>query len=215
MVVVSSTDTQACTAVQKAVRAGKVVCLPTDTVYGVGADPFSYDAVTALLAAKSRTRAMPPPVLVASIEQAESLAETVPASARALMEEFWPGALTIILPARETLGWDLGETFGTVALRMPDDSATRDFLAHIGPLAVTSANKTGQPPATTIADAEAQLGESVAVYVDGGTSPGGVPSSIVRWHPATDTYDVVRLGALSIADLSRIVRIEESAEDNA
>lgn len=107
------------------------------------------------------------PVLVASIEQAESLAETVPASARALMEEFWPGALTIILPARETLGWDLGETFGTVALRMPDDSATRDFLAHIGPLAVTSANKTGQPPATTIADAETQLGESVAVYVDG------------------------------------------------
>ncbi|QRV02987.1 threonylcarbamoyl-AMP synthase [Arcanobacterium phocisimile] len=194
-----------------AVCAGQVVCLPTDTVYGIGADPFSYDAVSALLAAKSRTRAMPPPVLVASVEQAETLVSQLPQSARSLMNEFWPGALTIILPARDSLGWDLGETFGTVGLRMPDDDVTVAFLQQVGPLAVTSANKTGQEPATEIAQAVEQLGEAVAVYLDHGRSPGGVPSTIVRWNQADDTYSVLRQGALSRAELARIVHLGDNA----
>ncbi|QJC21367.1 L-threonylcarbamoyladenylate synthase [Arcanobacterium buesumense] len=192
----------------QAVTHGHVVCLPTDTVYGIGADPFSYDAVTALLAAKSRTRAMPPPVLVASIEQARSLVAQLPQSAHRLMDKFWPGALTIILPAKETLGWDLGETFGTVALRMPDDAVTLELLQRVGPLAVTSANKTGQQPAVEISQAVAQLGEAVAVYLDGGTSPGGVPSTIVRWNHDSDTYDVLRDGAISQDDIATIVSLE-------
>ncbi|USR80210.1 L-threonylcarbamoyladenylate synthase [Arcanobacterium pinnipediorum] len=194
-----------------AVEAGEVVCLPTDTVYGIGADPFSYDAVSALLAAKSRTRAMPPPVLVAGIEQAETLVAKFPDSARDLMNAFWPGALTIILPARESLGWDLGETFGTVGLRMPDDDVTLAFLEQVGPLAVTSANKTGQMPATTICQAVDQLGQAVSVYVDHGQSPGGVPSTIVRWNGDDDTYEILRQGAITLHQLSSVVRVKGEA----
>lgn len=195
----------------RAVQADAVICLPTDTVYGVGANPFSYDAVTNLLTAKSRTRAMPPPVLIADVAQAASLVPQIPPSAQALMTKYWPGALTIILPASEDLGWDLGETNGTVALRMPDSEATRDLLTQVGPLAVTSANKTGQPPALDVSEALAQLGDAVAVYLDGGHVAGGVPSTIVRWLPADDSYDVVRRGAIDVAELSAVVRVEEQA----
>lgn len=195
----------------RAVQADAVICLPTDTVYGVGANPFSYDAVTNLLTAKSRTRAMPPPVLVSDVAQAASLVPQIPASAQALMTKYWPGALTIILPASEDLGWDLGETNGTVALRMPDSEATRDLLTQVGPLAVTSANKTGQPPALDVSEAVAQLGDAVAVYLDGGHVAGGVPSTIVRWLPEDDSYDVVRRGAIDVAELSAVVRVEEQA----
>ncbi|SDU77605.1 L-threonylcarbamoyladenylate synthase [Arcanobacterium phocae] len=212
MVVVSSEKLgYALDTAQQAIQAGQVVCLPTDTVYGIGADPFSYDAVTALLTAKSRTRAMPPPVLVSSVEQAQTLVAQLPDSARAVMAEFWPGALTVILPAREELGWDLGETFGTVAVRMPDDAVTLEFLRRVGPLAVTSANKTGQKPATDISRAVEQLSDAVAVYIDGGTSPGGVPSTIIRWNSADDSYEVLRQGALSREDLTRVIKLQESA----
>ncbi|WP_216387005.1 L-threonylcarbamoyladenylate synthase [Arcanobacterium phocae] len=211
MVVISSEELDyALDTAQQAIQTGQVVCLPTDTVYGIGADPFSYDAVTALLAAKSRTRAMPPPVLVSSIEQAQTLVAQLPDSARAVMTAFWPGALTVILPAREELGWDLGETFGTVAVRMPDDAVTLEFLRRVGPLAVTSANKTGQEPATDISCAVEQLSDAVSVYIDGGTSPGGVPSTIIRWSSADDTYEVLRQGALSREDLARVIKLQES-----
>lgn len=163
-----------------AVGRHEVICLPTDTVYGVGADAFSAEAVTNLLNAKSRTRAMPPPVLVSSPEQIGPLVAELPAPARALIDAFWPGALTIILPAGQ-VGWDLGETNGTVALRMPDDPVALELLAATGPLAVTSANITGEPPAQTVDDAVAQLGDSVAVYLDRGRCGGGVPSTIVSF----------------------------------
>lgn len=193
-------------AARDAVTRGEVICVPTDTVYGIGADPFSYDAVTALLSAKSRTRAMPPPVLVASVAQTQTLVADLPESARALMTAFWPGALTIILPAREELGWDLGETNGTVALRMPDSTVTLTLLESTGPLAVTSANKTGQPPAVTAREAHDQLGDAVSVYLDGGASSGGVPSTIVRWNE-DDRYDVVRMGAIGINELAAVVEV--------
>ena len=185
------------------IRAGKVICLPTDTVYGIGADPFNPDAVTALLEAKSRTRQMPPPVLVADLTQAQALidpcarAGVIAQIAKQLIHRFWPGALTIILPVNPQIGWDLGETHSTVALRMPDHAVARRILGATGPLAVTSANKTGQPPAHNVSQAQEQLAEAVSIYIDAGEAPGGVPSTILRLH--TDhprEVDVVRCGAI-------------------
>ncbi|MCI5826106.1 MAG: threonylcarbamoyl-AMP synthase [Arcanobacterium sp.] len=200
-----------------AVAAGQVICLPTDTVYGIGADPRNADAVTALLAAKSRTRAMPPPVLVANAEQASDLVDPVARRgelaqiAQRLIEHFWPGALTVIVPASPALGWDLGETNGTVALRMPDHPLALELLREVGPLAVTSANKTGQAPATTIDEAIAQLGDAVSVYLDAGASPVGVPSTIVRLSAERPRMaDLLRVGAIDPADIERAAQITVS-----
>ncbi len=187
-----------------AVQRNEVIVLPTDTVYGVGADAFAPNAVARLLAAKGRGRQMPPPVLIPDIRTVDGLAREVPKSARALMEHFWPGALTVIVFAQPSLAWDLGDTHGTVALRVPDHAAARALLARTGPLAVTSANKTGQPAATTAADAEAQLGASVAVYLDAGLSPLGLSSTIVdATHPAG--LRIVRDGGVPLADIISVV----------
>ncbi len=153
-----------------AIGRGELVVMPTDTVYGLAADAFSPAAVQRLLDAKGRTRQAPPPVLVPGIPTLDALASTVPDEVRALVAEFWPGGLTVILPARESLTWDLGETNGTVALRMPDDAVALELLTETGPLAVSSANLTGQRAAATAAEAERMLGDSVSVYLDGGES---------------------------------------------
>lgn len=197
-------------AAREAIERGEVICLPTDTVYGIGADPRSADAVTRLLMAKSRTRAMPPPILVASVEQARDLVEELPDIASAFIERFWPGALTLIFPARDDLGWDLGETNGTVALRMPDSAVALELLRTAGPLAVTSANITGNPPATNVVAAESQLEDAVSVYLDDGECDGGVPSTILRFTPKDGDYviDVVREGAIPLDDLRQIAPIE-------
>jgi len=168
-----------------AIGRGELVVVPTDTVYGLAADAFSPSAVQRLLDAKGRTRQAPPPVLIPGIPTLDALAEEVPDEVRALVAEFWPGGLTVILPARESLRWDLGETHGTVALRMPNNRVALELLSETGPLAVSSANLTGRPAATTAADAEAMLEDSVAVYLDGGEvgddydAEAGVGSTIV------------------------------------
>jgi len=179
------------------------VVLPTDTVYGLGANAFNADAVASLLAAKGRGRQSPPPVLIPNIRTVEGLGRDVPAAARALMEKLWPGALTVIVHAHLSLAWDLGDTQGTVALRMPDHAAALALLGRTGPLAVSSANLTGAPAATNARDAERQLGESVRVYLDGGDAPGGTASTIVD---ATDPAGlrVVREGAIATARLIAI-----------
>jgi len=151
-----------------AIGRGELIVMPTDTVYGVAADAFSPEAVQRLLDAKGRTRQAPPPVLIPGIPTLDALAESVPDEVRALVAEFWPGGLTVILPARSSLHWDLGDTNGTVALRMPDDRVALELLSETGPLAVSSANLTGQPAALTAAAAEQMLGDSVSVYLDGG-----------------------------------------------
>ena len=161
-----------------AIGRGELVVLPTDTVYGVAADAFNPKAVQRLLDAKGRTRQSPPPVLIPGIPTLDALANEVPDQVRALVAEFWPGGLTVILPARDSLQWDLGETGGTVALRMPDNRVALELLSETGPLAVSSANRTGEPAAETAAAAEAMLGDSVAVYLDGGTG-GAAGSTIV------------------------------------
>lgn len=189
-----------------AVRNGTTVVLPTDTVYGIGADAFNPTAVAALQAAKGRGRSSPPPVLIAAAASLDGLAISVSPGARALVEKFWPGALTIICLAQPSLTWDLGDTEGTVALRMPDHPLALALLTRTGPMAVSSANRHGRPPAQTAAEAEAQLGSAVAVYLDGGTAPGGVASTIV--DATGPILRIVREGAIEAKELATVAMIE-------
>ena len=194
----------------RALAADACVVLPTDTVYGIGADAFSARGVATLLAAKGRSRAMPPPVLIAHAGVLDGLADEVSEDARALAHAFWPGGLTLILHSHPSLGWDLGETHGTVALRVPDDELAQALLIESGPLAVSSANRTGHPAAATAQAAADMLGDSVELYLDGGPRPVGGPadgdpvsSTIVDCTGPTPL--LVRHGAVSLARLRSVV----------
>ena len=217
-------------------RAGGLVILPTDTVYGIGCNAADAGAVERLLAAKGRGRQMPPPVLVADPADLTGLVAQVPEAARALMEAFWPGALTLILEADETLTWDLGETGGTLAVRMPAHELALNLLRRSGPLAVTSANPTGAPPATDAASARAAfpgrvwdieeltpgtggvgpVGREDILLLDGGATPGPVPSTIVTLAGAhARAPRILRQGVLARGDLERVVGValsERTAE---
>jgi tRNA threonylcarbamoyl adenosine modification protein (Sua5/YciO/YrdC/YwlC family) len=164
---------------RQAIGRGELVVLPTDTVYGVAANAFDARAVERLLAAKGRGRDQPPPVLVAGVSTLKALVAEVPEPVERLVAEFWPGGLTIVLPAQPSLSWDLGETRGTVAVRMPAQTLTLELLEECGPLAVSSANLTGRPAAVSIDEARDMLGDSVAAYLDAGPSATGVASTIV------------------------------------
>src|SRR6478735_9383730 len=164
---------------RQAIGRGELVVMPTDPVYGVAADAFSAKAVQRLLDAKGRGRQSPPPVLVAGLTTLRALVADVPTAVERLVEEFWPGGLTIVLPAQPSLSWDLGETHGTVAVRMPAHRIALELLEETGPLAVSSANLTGKPAAVRIEDAQDMLGESIAVYLDDGYSKTGISSTIV------------------------------------
>jgi tRNA threonylcarbamoyl adenosine modification protein (Sua5/YciO/YrdC/YwlC family) len=186
-----------------AIRRGELVVFRTDTVYGLAADAFSATAVGKLLEAKGRGRDMPTPVLVPNLRTLDGLLDVVPPVARQLAEAFWPGALTMVVQHAATLAWDLGETRGTVALRMPLDQVALNVLEQTGPLAVSSANRSGLPPATDCAEAARQLGTAVQVYLDGGDCGDPVPSTIIDLtgeHPV-----VLRLGALSLDELRAVV----------
>ncbi|MGO4955820.1 L-threonylcarbamoyladenylate synthase [Luteococcus sp. Sow4_B9] len=215
---VKSDTSAALAAAQAAVAAGECIVLPTDTVYGIGANAFSAAAVQGLLDAKHRGRDMPPPVLVAEAGMLEALADDLPAHALRLAEKFWPGALTLIVPAQQHLRMDLGETRGTIAVRVPDHDFTRDLLRRTGPLAVSSANVSGQPSSTTIDAAVEQLGNSVHVYLDAGATPGSTPSTIVDFVSET-LGRVVRMGAIGIEELREvnpfIVWEDEVTQDDA
>jgi tRNA threonylcarbamoyl adenosine modification protein (Sua5/YciO/YrdC/YwlC family) len=191
------------TAAVEALKRGELAVLPTDTVYGVAADAFNPIAVGRLLEAKGRGRDMPTPVLVPSARTLEGLCDTVPQAARDLVEAFWPGARTLVLTHAATLAWDLGETKGTVAVRMPLDRVALAVLERTGPLAVSSANRSGMPPAVEVAEAEQQLGSAVDVYLDGGPAGDPVPSTIVDLTAPTPR--VLRLGALSVEELRGVV----------
>ncbi|WP_341925890.1 L-threonylcarbamoyladenylate synthase [Nocardioides psychrotolerans] len=186
-----------------AVQRGLLIVLPTDTVYGVGADAFEPDAVASLLEAKGRGRDMPPPVLVSSATTIDALAVKVPGYARALVEAFWPGPLTLVCHQQQSLQWDLGDTRGTVAIRMPDHPVTLEILERTGPLAVSSANRTGMPAATDADQAEDMLGDSVAVIVDAGESPVGQASTIVDVTGSQGR--ILRRGALSLEELNEVL----------
>ena len=186
-----------------AVRRGNLIVLPTDTVYGLAADAFDPAAVRKLLAAKGRGREMPPPVLVSSVTTLDALAVGVPQWARALVEEFWPGPLTLVCTQQASLQWDLGDTRGTVAVRMPDHSIALEILERTGPLAVSSANLTGRPPATDADQAEEMLGDKVTAIVDDGPTPGETPSTIV--DVTGEQGRILRPGAVNIDDLNKVL----------
>jgi len=192
-------------AAASAVQQGQLVVLPTDTVYGLGADAFTPSAVAALLAAKGRGRNMPPPVLVGSVRAAAALTESLGAYGQDLIDEFWPGPLTLVFRASPTLRWDLGDTQGTVAVRMPLHPIALDLLRRTGPMAVSSANLHGQPAATTADEAAEQLREEVAVYLDGGPGADSVPSTILD---LTGTVPrLLRAGVIGIDALRKVVPV--------
>ena len=182
-----------------AVRRGDLVVLPTDTVYGIGTDAFSPDAVAKLLQAKGRGRDLPVPVLVGSPRTLTGIATSLTESARSLVEAFWPGGLTVVCRAQPSLQWDLGETRGTVAVRMPLHPVAIELLTSTGPMAVSSANRTGQPASRTVIDAATQLGASVEFYLDGGPVTGGLASTIVDCtHPEPT---ILRRGAIDAEEI--------------
>jgi len=189
-----------------ALRSGRLVVTPTDTLYGIAADAFDADAVAGLLAAKHRGPDMPVPVLVGSWETIDGLVVSTPAAARDLIRAFWPGALSLIVHQAPSLNWNLGHTRGTVMLRMPLHPVAIELLREVGPLAVSSANVSGQPPATTVAQAREQLGDSVAVYLDGGPCAVGRPSTIVDLTGPGPR--IVREGAVSAERVGEVLGLD-------
>ena len=196
------------------VQGGGLLVVPTDTVYGIGALASDPAAVARLLAAKGRGRQMPPPVLVAGPDQLAGVVADIPSAARALIETFWPGALTLVLTAAPDLGWDLGETGGTIAVRMPDHPLALSLLRVTGPMAVTSANRTGEPPATDAASARAAFPGRVRdaaedtdiLVLDGGPAPGPAPSTIVSLASGHALAPrVLRDGALGRSALAAVL----------
>ena len=187
----------------RVVEAGNLLVIPTDTVYGIAADAFNASAVAALLTAKGRGRNMPPPVLVPRAETVFGLVDGVDETVLALTAKFWPGPLTIIANAQPSLDWDLGDTHGTVAVRMPDDEYALALLGRTGPLAVSSANTTGEPAATSADAAQDMLGSDVEIYLDGGERTAGTASTIIDL--SGDVPRIVRNGPITAEQLREIV----------
>jgi tRNA threonylcarbamoyl adenosine modification protein (Sua5/YciO/YrdC/YwlC family) len=191
-------------AAAQAVQRGELVVLPTDTVYGLGADAFDHDAVQALLDAKGRGREMPPPVLVSAATTLAALATNLPSYVEALTEAFWPGPLTLVCEQQPSLTWDLGETRGTVAVRMPDHEVALALLERTGPMAVSSANLSGLPAATEAAAAAGMLGDRVEVVLDDGPSPKGEASTILDVRLSQPR--LLRRGALGVPELNDVLQ---------
>ena len=196
----------AITAAASAVKSGRLVVMPTDTVYGIGADAFDSQAVAALLAAKGRGRDMPVGVLVGSWHTIEGLVYYVPDNARELIRAFWPGALSLVVEQAPSLQWDLGDARGTVMLRMPLQPVALELLRQTGPMAVSSANVSGRPPATTAAEAQHQLGDLVDVYLDGGASAQQAASTILDLTGPSPR--ILREGPVSAQALAAVLGVD-------
>ncbi len=188
-----------------ALRGGRLVVLPTDTVYGLGCDAFDGDAVAALLRTKGRGRDMPVPVLVGSWSTIDGLVYSVSPQARNLIRAFWPGGLSLVVQQAPSLGWDLGDAHGTVMLRMPLHPVAIELIRTVGPLAVSSANISGRPPSTTVDEAREQLGSAVEVYLDGGVCEHGVPSTIVDLSGGVPR--ILREGAVTTAQVAEVTGV--------
>jgi L-threonylcarbamoyladenylate synthase len=180
--------------------AGGLVVMPTDTVYGVGCLAFNSEAVARLYLVKGRPENKPIPVLLSSAVELDSVAIEVPQPMRRLAETFWPGPLTLILPRRPSLPQAIGPG-DTVGVRVPAHRLAQRLLSAAGPMAVTSANLSGEPPARSADEAEMALAGRVDLILDDGPSPGGQPSTVV--DGTTDPMTIVREGPISQAALGR------------
>jgi len=185
-----------------ALAAGRLLLFPTETVYGIGARWDRPDAVAAVYLAKGRPADKPLQVLVGSVQAARAMAAVHEPAVERLAAAFWPGALTLVVPAAQGLPREVLAADGTVGLRCPNHAGLRALLHLSGPLAASSANLSSEPPATTVADAVAALGDRAALALDGGPCTGGTPSSVVRVMDGAVT--VLRAGALSEAELRRV-----------
>lgn len=201
MIVPALGDPPPATVVLQAVRAlgqGLPIAIPTDTVYGLAVDPFRAGAADRIFAAKRRPRDVNLPLLVSGVDQALSVSTAVPARALELMARYWPGPLTIVIPARPGLGADLGDDDVTVGVRAPDHPVPLALCAAIGPLATTSANRHGEPPMTTAAEVEAAFGNALPLVLDGGVCAGS-PSTVVDC--TGEKLKLLREGRISWAEL--------------
>ena len=194
----------------EAVKSGELVVMPTDTVYGIGADAFTAHAITALHHARSVTNQVPPPVLVGSRHTLDGLVYSLPKAARELADAFWPGALTLYVEHSPSLQWDLGETGGQVAVRMPLHPVALEVLREVGPMAVTTANKVGRPAPATAEEAREQLEYAVRVYLEAGPAGDPAPSTIVDVTGAVPR--VLRTGAIPLEKLRDVVPDIEAPE---
>lgn len=191
------------TAATSALKSGRLIVMPTDTLYGLAADAFDATAVASLLDAKRRGRDMPVPVLVGSWHTIDGLVFSVRPQARELIRAFWPGGLSLVVQQAPSLAWDLGDTRGTVMLRMPLHPVALELLSEVGPLAVSSANVSGRPPAKTASEARDQLGDPIGVYLDGGRSERAVGSTIVDL--TGDQPRILRAGAVPVEEIAEVL----------
>ncbi|AJE32929.1 MAG: threonylcarbamoyl-AMP synthase [Corynebacterium humireducens] len=201
-----SSRAEGISAAVEAARSGRLVVLPTDTLYGLGCDAFDNQAVANLLATKRRGPDMPVPVLVGSWDTIRGLVREFPPQTEALVQAFWPGGLSIVVPQAPSLPWNLGDTRGTVMLRMPLHPVAIELLREVGPMAVSSANISGHEPPTTAIAAKQQLGTAVAVYLDGGQTPVGQPSTIIDLS-GPRPY-LLREGALSAERIGEVLGVD-------
>jgi L-threonylcarbamoyladenylate synthase len=185
---------------------GGLVVLPTDTVYGVGAAIDRPEGVARLYVAKGRPLDRPIPVLVSSLAAARELVTHIDPISRALMERYWPGPLTIVLPAVARLPGEIVRDTGMVGLRMPDHPVALAIIERAGgALAVTSANRSDDPETRTADDAARDIGHAVDLVVDGGVTPGGIASTVVRVEG--DDFVVLRQGAVSESELRGAISV--------
>lgn len=197
-----SNDDQAIERALVVLRAGGLVAIPTDTVYGLAADPTRAETIAKLFDAKGRDAAKAIAVLVGSVEQLPDVADHLPDSARRLAAHFWPGALTLVVPKNPSLPENLS-VYPTVGVRMPNHPFALALLRAFGPLATTSANRSGGPSPSSAAGVLEQLEGQVDLVIDGGECPGGVPSTVVDC--SGPEVRVLRDGAIPWVELKRIL----------
>lgn len=199
--IIPADDPQAADRAVEVLRSGQLVVAPTDTVYTVIADAFQTDATQRLLGAKRRGREVPLSILIRNPRQVIGLAGDVPETAERLMASYWPGPVALVLPEQPEMPWDLGATRGALTLRMPADDLVLAIAAEIGPLACSAANRRGELVPTTVEEAELQMGDAIALYVDGG-SGASVLTTIVDC--TRGGAEVLREGIVSSDDVQRV-----------
>lgn len=183
-------------------RGGGLVAFPTDTVYGVGALAFDSAGIDRIFEAKGRDTAKAIPILVGTLEQLAEVTLMLTPSAQKLAQRYWPGALTLVVPRHPGLPENLSPV-PTVGVRMPDHPFALDLLRSAGPLAVTSANLSGQENPVSAQDVLAQLNGRIELVIDGGNAPGGVPSTVVDC--TGEQARILRQGAIAGEEIAKIV----------
>ena len=185
-------------------KRGEVVAFPTDTVYGVGADGLNERAIEKLFAAKDRPRDKAIPFLLASEKDLIQVAREIPQEVNILAQKFWPGALTLIVPAHPRVPKILIADGDSVAVRVPNHPITRALIQELGvPLAATSANISAQPDPQTASQVAAYMNERIALVLDGGATPGNIPSTVLDL--TTEPPTIRRVGAIAPEEIALVL----------